>query len=526
MAVEHSDGRTDGARLLGQPKRLAILAYLTLPAPGTWHLRTTLLRIFYPDRPPAQGRNALRNALHALRATLGESVLLTRGDEAVSISPTELSTDVSERASREALEGGGESVPEHRGVLLPDLESVVEGAEFTAWLAAERRRFVGAGSSAPSQARPQQATSRRLAALVGVAGVAALILAVLPGNVSRFRPGPVGAESPPNPEAVRLVAAAFHELERGDPDALARAKALYLRAVDADPTYGPAFTGLGRTWMYLANSGQVPREQGVRMLRDALGRAAQFSDSLDPDILDARAYLAYSDGHAAEALRLKRMAIAQAPERAELHEHLAHLLTLEGQLGEARAHLDTAILLAPLDRRFPESAAYVEGCRGDDSTAVRLLLTSLSIDSGYARAWRSLVPEYARLAKWSEALDAWRRADSGEAAAFVQAAGSDSATFVTSWAAFQHARRDTVRREGRDTLSPLDRVLTFAVTGDRDSALWALDLLRSQDPMALGYAICAWPLRPLRADPRVALAFRGTPFEPAFARVMALAARN
>lgn len=525
IAVEHSDGRTDGARLLGQPKRLAILAYLTLPAPGTWHLRTTLIRVFYPDRTAAQARNALRNALHALRETLGDAVILTRGDEAVSISATELATDVGEMVSGTAAGAENETNPRESTVLLPDLEALVEGHAFAAWLAGERRRLASSGALGPSGAHPRHAAAAKFAALLGVVAIATLLVTALGGGPGFRRPGPVVAGAPA-PEAVRLVAAASHQLGREEVDALAKAKVLYLRAVDADPTYGPAFTGLGRTWMYLANAGQVPREQAVRMMRDALERAAQFSDSLDPDLLDGRAYLAYVDGDAAAAIRLKRLAIAQAPGRAELHEHLAHLLTLEGWLEESRAHLDTAIALAPLERRFPEAAAYVEGCRGDDLEAVRLLKASLAIDSANAGAWGALVPEFVRLSQWGDALDAWRHSDSSTARAFVRPAGTDSMTFVPSWAAYQRARRAAVHAEGVDTLSPLAHILFLAAGGEPDSALRALGQLRSQDVLSLGYALCAWPLREVRKDPRYVAAYRGTRFEAARARVVGSPARN
>lgn len=520
IAVEHSDGRTDGARLLGQPKRLAILAYLTLPTPGTWHQRTTLLRLFYPDRTPAQGRNALRNALHSLRTTLGESVLLTRGDEAVSISSTELATDVAELVSSASRGDGATSAPGESAVLLPDLELLVDGSGFNAWLTAERRRLAMTGPARFSTPlSPPPAPAGGPATYLGVAGVASLLLVLLAGGLSSPGPRSRSSAAGQDPDAVRLVAAASHELGREEQGALFRAKALYLRAVDADPTYGPAFTGLGRTWMYLANAGEVPRDQAVRMMRDALAHAARFSDSLDPDLLDGRAYLAYVDGNAAEAVRLNRLAIGRAPGRAEFHEHLGHKLGLEGRLEESRAHYDTAAFLAPLERRFPESAAYIEGCRGNDVEAVRLLKASLAIDSDYSRAWAGLVVEYTRLARWSDAIEAWRRSDSVAARDFLKPAGADSATFVSSWAAFQGTRRASALREGDEPLSPLGQVLAFAGRGERDSALGALGRLRSQDPLALGYALCAWALRPLRGDPRFAQAYRGTRFEGAYTRV-------
>ena len=47
--------RTDGSELdevLRQPKRLALLAYLSSPRPGVWHRRDVLLAAFWPGSTP------------------------------------------------------------------------------------------------------------------------------------------------------------------------------------------------------------------------------------------------------------------------------------------------------------------------------------------------------------------------------------------------------------------------------------------------------------------------------------------
>ena len=65
----------------GQPKRLALLAYLAVAEPRGLHRRDTLLALFWPDLPEEDGRRALRQALHYLRHTAGDGAVLTRGDE-------------------------------------------------------------------------------------------------------------------------------------------------------------------------------------------------------------------------------------------------------------------------------------------------------------------------------------------------------------------------------------------------------------------------------------------------------------
>lgn len=135
--------RADGTpvdQLLRQPKRLALLAYLVAPVPGTWHRRDTLLALFWPDLDTAHARTALRNALYVLRQVLGEATLRSRGQEEVSVDPAEMSTDLA--ALRAALEASraDEALAHYRGELLPGLHASDSGG-FQDWLDAERTRI-------------------------------------------------------------------------------------------------------------------------------------------------------------------------------------------------------------------------------------------------------------------------------------------------------------------------------------------------------------------------------------------------
>ena len=75
----------DGASVVLQRKRLALLAYLALAGPGRFVQRDTLLGVFWPDLDQSGARATLRQALHALRLALGHEAILTEGDERVAL---------------------------------------------------------------------------------------------------------------------------------------------------------------------------------------------------------------------------------------------------------------------------------------------------------------------------------------------------------------------------------------------------------------------------------------------------------
>lgn len=142
--------RKEGAelrRVLAQPRRLALLTYLTLARPGGFMGRDRLLGVFWPESEESRARAALRQAVRFLRRWMGREVVVGRGDGRLGVDPELLSCDALEfaRLLEEGERRGAVSV--YRGELLPGL--VVSGAPaFDLWLDGERRRLGAAAVEA------------------------------------------------------------------------------------------------------------------------------------------------------------------------------------------------------------------------------------------------------------------------------------------------------------------------------------------------------------------------------------------
>ena len=134
---------SDGAEvdaLLRQPKSVALLAYLAMPRPGTWHRRDLLLATFWPDLSQSRARTALRSALHLLRRHLDAGTIRTRGDDEVALDPERLMTDVGAMLDDIAAEERARALAHYRGPLLPGLY-ITDAPEFERWLEVERARL-------------------------------------------------------------------------------------------------------------------------------------------------------------------------------------------------------------------------------------------------------------------------------------------------------------------------------------------------------------------------------------------------
>ena len=171
--------------VLAQPKRLALLAYLALARPHGFHRREVLLSMFWPESNRATARNALRQALHYLRHVLGNSVIISRGENDVGIDHKEIWCDGA--AFIASLDAGEdeEALALYRGDLMPGT-FIGDAPGFNRWLDEERghlrRRLEGVlergASDAESKGDYESAVRarRRLAALEPLSGRVALAL--------------------------------------------------------------------------------------------------------------------------------------------------------------------------------------------------------------------------------------------------------------------------------------------------------------------------------------------------------------
>ncbi len=127
--------------VLQQPKRLGLLAYLTVTSPRRFHRRDTLLALFWPELDQEHARAALRRSLYFLRTELGAEVLVGRGDEEIGVPEEALWCDTT--ALDRALDAGeAERAAElYRGPLLDGLYVTGAAPEYQDWLDRERTRL-------------------------------------------------------------------------------------------------------------------------------------------------------------------------------------------------------------------------------------------------------------------------------------------------------------------------------------------------------------------------------------------------
>jgi DNA-binding SARP family transcriptional activator/Flp pilus assembly protein TadD len=121
------------------PLRTALLTYLAVQGSRTGVTRDRLIGLFWPDVDDARARNALRNAIHQLRRTLGEGAIVSRGEE-LSIDTALLECDACLLDAAIGSSDAEAAFMLYRGHFLQGFHAA-KAPEFEAWADNERKRI-------------------------------------------------------------------------------------------------------------------------------------------------------------------------------------------------------------------------------------------------------------------------------------------------------------------------------------------------------------------------------------------------
>jgi DNA-binding SARP family transcriptional activator len=144
--VELASARAGSDALLGQPKRLALLVYVATARPRGMHRRDRLVEMFWPEQSQEHARAALRKSVWAIRQSLGDDVIRTRGDEELGCDPAVVAVDAAEFDVAIAEDRLARALELYRGDLLDGFHADAPG--FERWLEDERRRYRDAAAQA------------------------------------------------------------------------------------------------------------------------------------------------------------------------------------------------------------------------------------------------------------------------------------------------------------------------------------------------------------------------------------------
>jgi len=173
------------------------------------------------------------------------------------------------------------------------------------------------------------------------------ITGALAVRVTESEQARVAAKPPASLEAYDLVLRGRDLLTRLTRTATSNARSAFERALELDPSYAPAYVGLGRADLLAVLVGWTPDPAGTLRRAEARAQKAVAIDEFNPAARIVLGAVYTRLGEYDRAVETLRQALALNPSDPEIYAGLGDALLYNGQVDEARTALETAATLDP-----------------------------------------------------------------------------------------------------------------------------------------------------------------------------------
>ena len=307
----------------------------------------------------------------------------------------------------------------------------------------------------------------------------------------------------PNARAYRLYLQGRYEWNRRTQDGVAAGIRYFEQAIEEDPDYALAYTGLSDCYALEVDYRSIPVHEGFAMARDFAHKAIALDDSLAEAHTSLGWVLFIYDWDWQAAAKEFRRAVELDPGYATAHQWYAFLLAARGLFAEALVESHTAVELdaGSVSARRSLGTAYYYARRYDQA---RLHLErAIAMNPNAEETFRILGLSLAVDGQYADAIDVLREALAME--------GAGTYTRATlAYALARHGQRSEAeailaelqRLAGTQYVSPVSIATVLLGLGRWEQALDWMEAARADRRGWLAY-LCVNPIfDPLRGQPR------------------------
>jgi len=312
-----------------------------------------------------------------------------------------------------------------------------------------------------------------------------------------------------NPEAVELYLRGLHYWNKRDRDNIQKAIDLFDQAIERDPVYALAHSGLANCYVVMSSVAY-----GTLSTKDAMERAAAAAKKaleIDPNLAEAHTSLGIVqlkyDWNWREAEKSFKRAIELKPDYPAAHYWYSNLLGTTGRLEEAVAESERAKELDPLSPLFVTNLGRAYYRARDFDKSIDYFLRVLAEKPNNTSAMYVLAFAYFQKERYAEAIELLER---------ISTTNKWLAAAPLGYAYAKVGRGDEARRilEEMETLPKSEnlpaqeRAIVYIGLGDKDAAFQWLEK-SYEDRFASITSLTTEPLfDSLRSDPRFAILAR------------------
>ena len=279
------------------------------------------------------------------------------------------------------------------------------------------------GQSAKGSSEPAPASVRRSYRVFILAGLTALVAAVLlvwQSNSSRKPAGfartalPLSAKTDGlrgsvNPQAYDEYLQGRQYFKERKSESLAKAVDHFNLAIERDPNFAEAYAGLADCYIVMPMLSSVSQESTYPKARQAAERAISLNGSLADAHLAVAEIRLYLDWDFAGAEKEFKRAIELDSRYAQAYQWYAEFLSLMGRHTEALEEIQTALKLDPSSMMIHHQAGQILQAARRYAEALEQYRQALQIQAGFAPTYSAIGFAYRRQGRFVESREAQRQ---------------------------------------------------------------------------------------------------------------------
>ncbi len=291
-----------------------------------------------------------------------------------------------------------------------------------------------------------------------------------------------------NTEAYQLYLKGRYYWNQNTPEGMRKGVECFQQAIDKDPAYARAYSGLADAYSSLGFMAYMPSKEAFPNARAAATRALALDDTLSEahNSLASVRYLYDWDWPGSE--KESKRAIELDPGYATAHDFYSHLLIMTGRTAEAMTEIRRALALDPVSVRANSRLGVQLYFARQFDQAIEQFHKTLELDPNHPMTQNYLGLAYLAKSMYPEAIEVMRKLPGPPtrlALAYAQAGRSAEAKKLVD-------RLEEIAKT--NYVSPADMAYVYAALGQADAAMrWLEKAYEARSP----------PMVFLKMDPRV-----------------------
>ena len=286
-------------------------------------------------------------------------------------------------------------------------------------------------------------------------------------------------------------------------DSLTRALGYFQDAVRHDPNYSLAYVGLADTYTLLSFFTLAKPDEAFPKAQAAAEKALAIDNTLADAYSALGQVKSFYQWDWAGADEQFQKGIALNPNQPLLHHWRSLNLLAMGRLDDARAEMQRALQLDPLQLIINVNLGRIDYYQGRYDEAIKQYQRALVLDENFVRTHLRLGLAYVQQGRFQEALAEYQRAreiggDTPQINAHIAHVLAVSGKKTEALAAI--AKLQELSR--RQYVPPYDIALAYVGLGEKDKAFESLEAAFTDHSTEMIYFKVDPMLAPLRSDPR------------------------